>query len=253
MDVAEAANSLKAVFITQYLALFAMRHPSTPILSWYCRLSGISEDSDIPMDLLRQDEQEGLRVSAKQAFERVQELPSVEVQKDLLSGPMLIGAMKIGELVQRYGLGQGHRPLTQFARHFRNAAAHGDRWNFKKGEPLHPAYTRHVSLDNTLHGSRATFTKVGPYEYFMFLDEIVALAGQVAVEQAVKIVHRQREGKGLVDLHRHLQREMEVRGMLCTDPSVQANIAYFTTQILSGKLPEVSVSPTEYPVQNGTA
>lgn len=250
MDIAEAANSLKAVFITQYLALFAMRHPSAPILSWYRQLSGLSEDSDIPMDLLRQDGQEGLRFSAKQAFERVQELPSLEVQKDLLSGPMLTGAMKVGELVERYGLNRGDRPLAQFARHFRNAAAHGDKWHFKGEEPKNPDFTREVTLDQSLDGSRATFNIVGPYEYFRYLDEITAFVGQIAFEEAVTIAHRKRDSKNLAEIHASLVDELETRGVLCSDPSVQANIAHYTAKIYSGVLPEIKVSPTEYPLQD---
>ncbi|MCT1551540.1 hypothetical protein [Brevibacterium casei] len=250
MDVAEAANSFKALFITQYLSLFAMRHPSAPILAWYRQLSGLSEGADIPMDLRRQDDQEGLRISAMQAFERVQELPSVEVQKGLLAGPMLIGAMKIGELVERYGLNRADRPLTQFARHFRNAAAHGDKWYFKPGEPKNPAFTRDVTLDRSLAGSRATFNVVGPYEYFRFLDEITAFVGQIAFDEAIKIAHRKRDGKTVEEIHASLETELENRGVLYSHPSVQANIEHCAASIYVGDLPEMNVSPTEYPLQD---
>ena len=63
-------------------------------------------------------------------------------------------------------------PLLQFARHFRNACAHGDRWYFKNGEPKHPASCRGLTLDASLDGRRATYETVSPRLYIEYLDDI---------------------------------------------------------------------------------
>ncbi|MCM1012717.1 MULTISPECIES: hypothetical protein [Brevibacterium] len=250
MDIAEAANSLKTLFITQNLSLVAMLHPGAPILEWHRELTGAPRDADIPVDLMKRDTDEGVRFSALQAFEYVRELPSADVQKDLLAGPMLLGATKIGNLLIRHDLNRSERPLTQFARHFRNAAAHGDSWYFKGEEPKSPAYTRDVCLDQSLDGSRATFETVGPYEYVMFLDEIAAFAKQVTLEKAIKLVYQRRDGKNPAEIHVSLQQELESRGFKCSDQSVQWHIAQYTAQVYNGKLPEVNVAPQSYPLEN---
>lgn len=249
MDIAEAANSLKAVFITQNLTLAAMLHPGAPVLNWYREISNLPQDADMHVDLPMRDTDELVRFSAKQAFENIQALPNADIRRDLLAGPILLGATRIGYLLERHGLNRQGRPLTQFARHFRNAAAHGDQWYFKGEEPKNPAYTRDVKLDPSLDGTRATFHTVGPYEYVMFLDEIAALAGQATFEKVVGLSYRNREGKSLPQIHVDLQSDLEAEGVICSDPSIQYQIAHFTTQIFSGKFPEVSVSPTVYPVQ----
>lgn len=48
---------------------------------------------------------------------------------DLMSASMLVGGTRIGDLIRQSGPWPRDQPLIQFARHFRNACAHGDRWN----------------------------------------------------------------------------------------------------------------------------
>jgi hypothetical protein len=70
----------------------------------------------------------------------------------------------------------GHRdrrePLLEFARHYRNACAHGDRWSFRAGEPCFPASCRQLTVTAALHGQKATWTTVGPRLHVEYLDDI---------------------------------------------------------------------------------
>lgn len=248
IDIVDAANSLKTLFLAQNLTMTAMLLPGGPVLQWYHDLLGSPPDSDLPIDLMKRDTDEGLRFSAKQAFEYVQKLPSLDVRKNILAGPILSGALTIGNLLIDNSLVDPKNPLTQFAKHFRNAAAHGDKWHFDSKEPRYPAHTDHVDLDRSLQGRRATFATVGPYEYFTYLDEIVAFARKRAVESAVKIAYRNREDKNPAEIHVSLEREFELRGITYSGPSIQSNIAIYTAQIYNGVKPVVRVTPKEYPL-----
>ena len=85
---------------------------------------------------------------------------------------MLLGATRIGDLILQGNYSKTTEPLLQFARHFRNACAHGDRWYFTNGEPKHPASCRGLTLDAALDGKRATYETVSPRLYLEFLDDI---------------------------------------------------------------------------------
>ncbi|GAA4389592.1 hypothetical protein [Brevibacterium pityocampae] len=248
MDIVDAANSLKTLFLAQNLTMTAMLLPGSPVLQAYHEMLGSPPDSDLPIDLMKRDTDEGLRFSAKQAFDYVQKLPSLKVQKNILAGPMLSGALTIGNLLIDGSLIDPTDPLTQFAKHFRNAAAHGDKWHFDAKEPRYPAHTANVKLDRSFQNRRATFETVGPYEYFTYLDEIVVFAGRMAVEKAVTIAYRNRANKNPAELHASLEREFEARGIKYSDPSIQTNIAFYSSQIFNGINPKVRVTPKEYPL-----
>ncbi len=63
-------------------------------------------------------------------------------------------------------------PLLQFARHFRNACAHGDRWHFNADQPKYPAALRNLVLTRDLRGQQATFVTVSPWHFIEFLDDL---------------------------------------------------------------------------------
>lgn len=247
MDIVESAVSLKTVFLAQNLTTIAMLHPSAPILTWHRQLSGLGPGADIPVQVFSRGRQDGLQFSATQILAYVQSLPSESVRMDLLSGPMILGAVKIGNLLEQHHLIRPNQALTQFAKHFRNAAAHGDKWNFKSNEPKYSAYTRDVEVVSSFHGTRATFETVGPFEYIRYLDEIAAYACQVAIDETVQIVYRKRGTKSFTEVFDDLQHELERKGVRCKDQSVQADIALYAHQIANGVRPIVSVTPTNYP------
>jgi hypothetical protein len=94
------------------------------------------------------------------------------VGNDLMAVAMLLGATRLGDMILEAGLSSREEPLLQFARHFRNAAAHGDRWEFRGDEPQYPAECRDLALTQDLHGQRATWVTVDPKRYVEFLDDI---------------------------------------------------------------------------------
>lgn len=248
-DLIDTANSLKSLFLAQNLTLTAMMHPSTPVLNWFHSYLGAPPNSDLPIDLMKRDSDEGLRFSAKQAFQHVQKMPNADVRKDLLAGPILSGALKIGNILTDSQLIVPQNSLTQFAKHFRNAAAHGDKWHFKGNEPNHPAHTRDVRIDRSLHGSRATFHTVGPYEYFRFLDEIEAFAMESAIQKAVDVAYRKKGEKETSEIRANLEQELTSRGLNYSNPAMQWKIAFYVTQIYQGIVPKVEVLAREHPAQ----
>jgi hypothetical protein len=89
-----------------------------------------------------------------------------------MSISMLLGGTRIGDLIIKGNHSRRDVPLLQFARHYRNACAHGDRWEFKPGQPETPAVCRGLTITSNLHGQRATWTSVSPRLYVEFLDDI---------------------------------------------------------------------------------
>jgi hypothetical protein len=85
---------------------------------------------------------------------------------------MLLGGTRIGDMILQGNYSKRDEPLLQFARHFRNACAHGDRWSFRDGEPKYTASCRDLTLDASLEGKRATYDTVSPKLYLEFLDDI---------------------------------------------------------------------------------
>lgn len=117
------------------------------------------------------EDEEGLEFSLREILTKVTYIRGDTLGQDLLSLAMLLGATRIGDMIMLGKHGSTDEPLLQFARHFRNARAHGDRWNFRKGEPAHPAACRDLVLTASLHGQRATWETVSP-RYVEFLDDI---------------------------------------------------------------------------------
>lgn len=150
--IAKMADEARAVMLVQQLSLVAMLHPDRPVLDWTLRDLGASPDGDLPVDLVSRDGSTRLRFSARQAFEAVNNLDSAELSRDLMSAAMLLGGMRLGDAIMMGGFVTTSSPLMQFARHYRNACAHGDRWHFAPGEPKHPAAMGGISLTSSLHG-----------------------------------------------------------------------------------------------------
>lgn len=246
IEIAEAAHSLKTVFITQSASLVAMMHPTAPILTWHQEQMGLPVEEDVPVNIWNTKSDDGVQFSAREAFEKMRELPSKEVRTTLLAGPMLLGATMIGNLFETHGLIKPKEPLSQFAKHFRNAAAHGDKWTFRGDEPKYPARAGRLHIDRSHHGSRATFETVGPLDYIVYLDEVVAYSCKATIERSVKLSHRHRKGKSLPEIHVQLIRDLENEGIRTVDPRMHQHVARYATEIFNSQLPVIRVSPTQY-------
>lgn len=167
--VAMRAEELKVVFVGLMLALPAMLDPAMPLVSVMERYG---QTAYSPIVINRLDGTTHSTETVGVWLQRVSELRGEILAKDLLSLAMIHGATRIGDMIDNGGLQDPNVPLLEFARHFRNACAHGDRWHFLREEPRNRAALRGRELSSSLHGTRATFVWVAPGDYLDFLDDI---------------------------------------------------------------------------------
>jgi hypothetical protein len=155
------------------LAVPSLFDPNLPILRTLLeQVQDTSGDLPIVVGDAPDDDGEKLVFSAREILTKVTQLRGDIIGKDLLSISMLLGATRIGDLILQGNHSKTTEPLMQFARHFRNACAHGDRWYFKNGEPKHPASCRALTLSASLDGKRATYDTVSPKLYVEYLDDV---------------------------------------------------------------------------------
>jgi hypothetical protein len=170
--IAERGQELKVLHLGLMLSIPSLFDPDLPILRTL--LAQMQETSgDLPVNVGHTpDDTEKIQFSAREILTKLSQLRGDIIGKDLLSISMLLGATRIGDLILQGNYSKTTEPLLQFARHFRNACAHGDRWYFKNGEPKHPASCRGLTLDASLDGTRATYETVSPRLYLEYLDDI---------------------------------------------------------------------------------
>jgi len=167
------AQEHKLLFIGLNLAVPAMLHPDVPLLHWTLQLTGAASDEDVPVILGGQrGDEEKLSFSAREVLTKLTAVRGDIVSQDILSIAMLLGATRLGDMILQAGLSRRDEPLLQFARHFRNAAAHGDRWSFRRAQPETPAACRDLVLAANMNGRRATWETVTPKRYVEFLDDL---------------------------------------------------------------------------------
>ncbi len=174
-DIAQRADALRTVFLGLQLSVLGLLDPRAPLLQG---LSAVGIDPTAPVAVFRVDGTTYSEESIADILERASALAHAgDIRADLLFVGAMQGGTRLGDDLQQAGLIRKHteEPLLQFARHLRNACAHGNRWHFLEGEPKHPAALRGRQLDRSLHGSRAVFDWVGPGDYLDFLDDLVAL------------------------------------------------------------------------------
>jgi hypothetical protein len=170
---AERAQELKVMFLGLMLTLPLMFDPRLPCLQWALQLAGEGADKDLPVQLgHRPEDEKKLTYSARAVLTLASQLRGKIMAEDLMSASMLVGGTRLGDMIHLRGHWPKDEPLIQFARHFRNACAHGDRWNFKDREPLYSAVCRDTVLDRTLQGQRCTYETISPRRYIEFLDDI---------------------------------------------------------------------------------
>jgi hypothetical protein len=172
-EIAQRAQELKVMYLGLMLTMPMMFDPRLPALQWGLRQVGVGQDEDIPLELgHKPDDEEKLTYSARLVLMLASQLRGKVMAEDLMAASMLVGATRLGDLIHLCGPWPKDQPVIQFARHFRNACAHGDRWNFVNNEPKYDAVCRDTVLDASLHGQRATYVTVSPRRYVEFLDDI---------------------------------------------------------------------------------
>jgi hypothetical protein len=173
VDIARRAQEMKLLFLGTMLTLPSLFDPALPVLRWELARLGTPADGDCPVVLKHQrDDAKALEFSMREILTKVTRLRGEAVGHDLLSVTMLLGGIRLGDMIVQGQHSKSDVPLLQFARHFRNACAHGDRWNFAKNQPEHPAACRDTVLTAALHGQRATYDIVSPRRYVEFLDDL---------------------------------------------------------------------------------
>ena len=173
IQIALRAQEHKVLFLGMNLAIPAMLHPDVPLLDWTRQLVGAASDADIPLVLSGSPgDRERLSFSARDVLTKLSALRGEVVAHDVLSIAMLLGATRLGDMIRQADLSRRDEPLLQFARHFRNAAAHGDRWSFHEGQPDRHAACRDLVLTPDMNGRRATWETVSPKRYVEFLDDL---------------------------------------------------------------------------------
>lgn len=166
-EIAERAREYSVATLAMNLSLPVLLHPDAPILGL---LQAMGETTgDIPIYL--QEGSEYVVYSMTAVLGAAGSLHG-EIMRDMMSTGMLLGAARIADMIDQAGLRDRGNPLLEFARHFRNACAHGDRWHFQKAEPRHPAACRGLVLSASMHGQKATWVSVTPLLYIQFLDDI---------------------------------------------------------------------------------
>lgn len=178
MELADRVERSRTTVVALAAASPAMVDPRLPLLRVMQEL--FTGADDFPMVIRRNDgsvysEEQMSAWLARAAANRGQGLGLGE---DLVSFGCVYTMIRIGDALTQLGLISPADPLLQFARHLRNACAHGNRWHFQGQEPRHPARWRQLSVDASWHGGKAMFGTLGPGDYFDFLDD---LAGHLRV------------------------------------------------------------------------
>lgn len=155
------------------LALPSFFDPELPLLSTVLKFTDPNA-ADVPCELSddRPSGDERLVYSSREVLTKASALRGAVVGEDLISVSMMLGATRIGDMILFGGHSKSDVPLLQFARHYRNACSHGDRWEFRRDEPKTAATCRHLTLTAALHGQRATFSTVSPRLHVEFLDDL---------------------------------------------------------------------------------
>lgn len=160
------------MFVGLTMSLPMLMHPSVPLLQWTLSYLEVDEGGDIPFDVAHGPGEKVISFSTRDALTKLTNLRREVLGDDLMSISMIHGAVRLGDMIDRGGHRASNVPLMEFARHFRNACAHGDRWHFRNGEPKSPAACRELVLTADLQGQRATFVAVSPRRYVEFLDDV---------------------------------------------------------------------------------
>lgn len=172
-DVAKRAEELKELFLGISLTLVPLLDPARPLLDVMMRHYG--HPPSAPIVVQRKDGSKHSARTYEDVLTRCSTLRGPILRDDLLHFAAMHGGTRIGDMIGEGGFRDESNPLLEFARHFRNACAHGNRWHFLGGEPRNPTSLRGRTLDASLHGRRAMPDWLAPGDYLDYLDDIASL------------------------------------------------------------------------------
>ncbi len=172
-EIADWALEFRATYRAFNLSLPLLLHPGLPLLETYQRVFG--QGPETPVVIRRNDGTVQSELSFREILSDVAAVRGGGLRGDVLTFTAMHGVVRLGDSLSLAGLSGRTEPLLQFARHLRNACAHGNRWHFLGGEPKLPAALRGSALDNSLHGTQAIMGWLGPGDYLDFLDDLAEL------------------------------------------------------------------------------
>jgi hypothetical protein len=172
-DIAERARRHRLAYLGFSLAVMPLMDERHPLADVWHQLYEIPPSA--PFEVNRVDGSTHSAEPIGAILEQVAALPGAGLGEDLLAIVAMHSATRLGDDLLRGGLMRTDEPLLQFARHLRNACAHGNRWNFQGDQPKHPAALRGRSLDASLNGTKAIMGWLGPGDFLDFLEDLVAL------------------------------------------------------------------------------
>jgi hypothetical protein len=136
-DIAQKAEEYKTAFVGISVAMVTLLDPSLPLMD-VMRRHG--QEPDSPFLIKRLDGTEHSDEAISVHLQRAAALPGGGLRGDVLIFAAMHGATRIGDAIQQAQLSRKNDPLLQFDRHFRNAAAHGNRWYLRRARGTkHPA------------------------------------------------------------------------------------------------------------------
>ncbi|QRV02626.1 hypothetical protein JTE88_02460 [Arcanobacterium phocisimile] len=184
-EIVACANELIAMFLAQ-TALMPFLFDPRPETFVRIRetLFGDSCASDFPIYVNGETPEEELVFSGTVVLERARSTLSNALREDAMSAAMMLGVTRLADLVYKRECHDSQSELLEFMRHFRNACAHGNRWNFAKNEPRLPAGTEKLQISRDLQGERAAWGTVTPYIYLHFLIEMLTHFANIALRES---------------------------------------------------------------------
>ena len=171
-EIGTQAEELKVAYRAFNMTFVPLLDPRLPLLSLWRDLYEIPPTA--PFEIVRNDGSVHSSTAVGNVFSEVASLKLGGLGQDLLNFMAMHGATRLGDSLKLAALDKGD-PLLEFARHLRNACAHGNRWHFKGTEPSRPASLRRRTLDASLHGSQAIPDWLGPGDYLDYLDDLAGL------------------------------------------------------------------------------
>lgn len=171
-NIAQRAQEFKLIFLGFSAVVPQLVDPHLPLLRWELFRGGSPMDGDYPIVVNDQPGGPGISYSARETFTKLANVRGDVLGQDLLSIAMVQAAIRLGDMITAGGHRRRDRPLLEFARHYRNACAHGDRWHFSRDEPKNPAACRDLVITRDMEGQKATYRTVTPRHHIEFLDDL---------------------------------------------------------------------------------
>lgn len=172
--IARRATDFKLLILAQSVTSGWLLQPGAPLAGVVLELTGRASSTPTQGEALIKCTAPDPRNNSQaylltEVFTRLAERDG-QIRDDVLAGTMNQAIVALSALLPAPDPAD---PEMQFIRHYRNAIAHGDRWDFKDGQPSSPARFRHLELTQDLHGRRASFDTVAPGLVIQLLDYLV--------------------------------------------------------------------------------